>query len=47
MIENYLKNNRIESEFMLEEEKDYLNNNIQKMELYKGTQSEIVFITKK
>jgi len=47
MIEDYLKSNRIESEFMLEEEKDYLNNNILKMELYKGTQSEIVFITKK
>lgn len=47
MIEDYFKNNCIESEFMLDEEKNYLNENIQKVELYKGNQSEIVFITKK
>jgi len=47
MIEDYFKNNHIESEFMLDEEKDYLNKNIEKVELYKGNHSEIVFITKK
>lgn len=47
MIQDYFKNNSIESEFMLDEEKDYLNKNIEKVELHKGNHSEIVFISKK
>lgn len=47
MVQDYLINNNIQSEFMLEDEISYLNNNIEKMELHKGTDSEIVFITKK
>lgn len=47
MLKNYIENGVIESDFMLKEEIDYLNNNIKSMFLEKGKNSEIVFILKK
>lgn len=47
MIEYFIKNNKIISDFMLEDEKNYLNNNISDIYLEKGKNSEIAFIIKK
>lgn len=47
MLRNYLNNNHIESDFMFEEEKSYLNKTIETMDLHMAKESEIVFIRKK
>jgi hypothetical protein len=46
MLENYVQNKTIISDFISDDENQYLLSNIDKLEIYKGTQSEIVFITK-
>ena len=47
MLRNYLTSNHIESDFMFEEEKSYLNKTIKTMDLHMAKESEIVFIRKK
>jgi len=46
MLENYVQNKTIISDFISDDENRYLLSNIDKLEIYKGSQSEIVFITK-
>jgi hypothetical protein len=47
MIEYFIKNNKIVSDFILPNELEYLNNNIAEIHLEKGKNSEIAFIVKK
>jgi len=47
MLNGYIEHGVINSDFITEEEKTYLLNNIKEMKMYKGNQSEIVFIIKK
>jgi hypothetical protein len=47
MFENYLNTKKIESDFMTEEEIEYLENNIFELHIEKGIYSEITFIIKK
>lgn len=47
IIQDYIKTGTFNSEFMLDEEKKYLIENIESIELLKGNSSEIVFIRKK
>lgn len=46
MFENYLNTGKIFSDFMYEDENNYLINNIEKLVINKGNHSEIVFIKK-
>lgn len=47
MLENYIENGEIQSDFMTKNEIDYLNNNIKSVRIEKGKNSEITFIIKK
>jgi hypothetical protein len=47
MIEYFIKNNKMVSDFILPDELEYLNNNIAEIHLEKGKNSEIAFIVKK
>lgn len=47
MLENYIRNKEIISDFISDEEKFYLINHIDSMIIEKGNNSEIVFISKK
>lgn len=47
MLENYIKDKKITSDFISDEEKFYLNTHIDNMIIEKGNNSEIVFINKK
>jgi hypothetical protein len=47
MLKNYINNKSIDSDFMFDSEKEYLNETIDFMDLHKAKESEIVFIKKK
>jgi demethylmacrocin O-methyltransferase len=47
MLENYVRDKKIISDFISDEEKFYLHNHINNMVIEKGNNSEIVFISKK
>ena len=47
MLQEYINHKVINSDFITEEEKEYLLSNIKEMKMYKGNHSEIVFIVKK
>jgi hypothetical protein len=46
MLENYLRNKTIMSDFITDDENKYLLSKINRLEIYKGNESEIAFITK-
>jgi len=47
MVQNYINKGTIISDFITQEENEYLISNIKEMKMYKGNHSEIVFIEKK
>jgi hypothetical protein len=47
LLNDYINEKKIKSDYILDEEKKYLIDNIKEMVMHKGNQSEIVFITKK